>query len=166
MGHDPAKGHEPAGSWPFDGACQRAGADELGLVTGRPGLVVPGRFVVVVEHARLVEAVLAGEDARRLVAVDLADPGADEDGRDALPAKFVSARASLMRRSMPTMKPTPGTRSGRCDWRPPARVARPAPLTPAAPLLAMIMKTRSEICSPMLNGLSMASAMKRLAIVR
>ena len=33
----------------------------------------------------------------------------------ALPAKFVSARASDMKRSMPTMKPTPSTRSGRWD---------------------------------------------------
>ncbi len=83
-----------------------------------------------------------------------------------LPAKFVSARASLIIRSMPTMKPTPSTRSGRCDWRPPARVARPAPVTPAAPLEAMTMKTSSPICWPMLNGLSRASAMNSEAIVR
>ena len=32
-----------------------------------------------------------------------------------LPAKFVSARASDMNRSMPTIRPTPSTSSGRCE---------------------------------------------------
>ena len=71
----------------------------------------------------------------------------------ALPAKFVSARASDMNRSMPTIRPTPSSSSGRCEARPPARVARPAPVTPAAPLEAMTMKTSSEICSPIASGL-------------
>ncbi|MFZ3452827.1 sensor histidine kinase [Arthrobacter sp. 7Tela_A1] len=35
---------------------------------------------------------------------------------------------------MPTIRPTPSIRSGRWDCRPPASVARPAPVTPAAPL--------------------------------
>ncbi|CAO0834205.1 hypothetical protein SMICM17S_01190 [Streptomyces microflavus] len=84
----------------------------------------------------------------------------------ALPAKLVSARASLMKRSMPTIRPTPSTSSGRCDWSPPARVARPAPVTPAAPFEAMIMKTRSEICSLALSGSPIALAMKSEDIVR
>ena len=52
----------------------------------------------------------------------------------ALPEKLVTARASDMNRSMPTIRPTPSSRSGRWAWSPPARVASPAPLTPAAPL--------------------------------
>src|SRR6478609_8634409 len=71
-----------------------AGADELGLVTAGVRDLVVRDLVVVVEHARLVEAVLAGEDARRLVAVDLADPRADEDGRDGV-AGEVRQRAGL-----------------------------------------------------------------------
>jgi hypothetical protein len=84
----------------------------------------------------------------------------------ALPEKFVRARASLIIRSIPTMNPTPSTRSGRWVCRPPANVARPAPVTPAAPFDAIIMNTSSETCSPRLKGLSIASAMNRAAIVR
>ncbi len=51
-----------------------------------------------------------------------------------LPAKLVSARASDMNRSMPTITPTPSTSSGRCELSPPARVARPAPVTPGGAL--------------------------------
>ena len=83
-----------------------------------------------------------------------------------LPAKLVSARASDMKRSMPTTSPTPSSSSGRCEDSPPARVASPAPVTPAAPLDAMTMKTSSEICSPMLSGSPSASAMNSEAIVR
>ena len=36
----------------------------------------------------------------------------------ALPAKLVSARASDMNRSMPTIRPTPSSSSGRCDGQP------------------------------------------------
>ncbi len=84
----------------------------------------------------------------------------------ALPAKFVRARASLMKRSMPTIRPTPSTSSGRCDWRPPASVARPAPVTPAAPFDAMTMNTSSEICWPSGSGLPIASATNSEDIVR
>ncbi len=42
----------------------------------------------------------------------------------------------------------------------------PAPETPAAPLDAMIMKPSSEICSPIDSGSPIASAMKRVAMVR
>ena len=66
-----------------------------------------------------------------------------------------------MNRSMPTMRPTPSTRSGRCEESPPASVARPAPVTPAAPLEAMIMNTSSEICSPTESGSPMAEAIRR-----
>ena len=54
-----------------------------------------------------------------------------------LPAKLVSARASDMNRSIPTIRPTPSTSSGRCELSPPARVAMPAPVTPAAPFDAI-----------------------------
>ncbi len=84
----------------------------------------------------------------------------------AFPAKLVSARASDMNRSMPTISPTPSTRAGLCDWSPPARVASPAPVTPAAPLLAITMKTSSDSCSPTDIGLSIASEMKIEAMVR
>ena len=83
-----------------------------------------------------------------------------------LPAKLVSARASDMNRSIPTIRPTPSSSSGRCEERPPASVARPAPVTPAAPLEAMIMNTSREICSPMLSGSPSASAMNSDAMVR
>ena len=83
-----------------------------------------------------------------------------------LPAKFVSARASDMNRSMPTIRPTPSTSSGRCELSPPARVAMPAPVTPAAPLDAITMKTSSEICSPIDSGSPSASAMNSEAMVR
>ncbi len=43
----------------------------------------------------------------------------------ALPEKLVTARASDMKRSMPTITPTPSTRSGRCEASPPAKVASP-----------------------------------------
>lgn len=84
----------------------------------------------------------------------------------ALPAKFVSARASLMKRSMPTIRPTPSTSSGRCDWSPPASVASPAPVTPAAPFEATIMNSSNETCSPSASGSPIASATNREAIVR
>ena len=84
----------------------------------------------------------------------------------ALPEKLVTARASDMNRSMPTISPTPSTRSGRWAPRPPARVARPAPVTPAAPFDAMIMNSSSEICSPIDSGVPIASAMNSEAIVR
>ena len=84
----------------------------------------------------------------------------------ALPEKLVNARASDMKRSMPTMTPTPSRSSGRCDCKPAARVAIPAPDTPAAPLDAMIMKTSRPICSPTVIGLFMASEMKMAAMVR
>ena len=84
----------------------------------------------------------------------------------ALPAKFVSARASDMNRSMPTIRPTPSTSSGRCDCSAPARVARPAPVTPAAPLDAIIMKSSSEICWPTDSGVPIASATNSEAMVR
>jgi hypothetical protein len=71
-----------------------------------------------------------------------------------------------MNRSMPTISPTPSSSSGRCAERPPASVARPAPVTPAAPFDAMTMNTSREICSPMLSGSPSASAMKSEAIVR
>ena len=45
-------------------------------------------------------------------------------------------------------------------------MARPAPVTPAAPFEAMIMNSIREICSPMESGLPSASAMKIEAIVR
>ena len=83
-----------------------------------------------------------------------------------LPAKFVSARASDMKRSMPTIRPTPSSSSGRCELRPPARVAMPAPVTPAAPFEAIIMNSSSETCSPMLSGSPSAEAMNSEAIVR
>ena len=51
-----------------------------------------------------------------------------------LPAKLVTARASDMKRSMPTIRPTPSSSSGRCEDRPPASVARPAPVTPGGAL--------------------------------
>ena len=84
----------------------------------------------------------------------------------ALPAKLVSARASDMNRSMPTIRPTPSSSSGRWVLSPPARVAMPAPVTPAAPFDAIIMNSRREICSPMLSGSPSASAMNSEAIVR
>jgi hypothetical protein len=84
----------------------------------------------------------------------------------ALPEKFVTARASDMNRSMPTMRPTPSRSSGRWLCRPPARVARPAPLTPAAPLLATIMNSSNEICSGSDSGSPSAPAMNSEAIVR
>src|ERR1035437_7010967 len=80
----------------------------------------------------------------------------------ALPVKFAAARASLMNRSIPTIRPTPSSSSGRNDCRPPANAAKPAPLTPAAPLDAMIMKTSNEICSPPAIGLLIASAIMLL----
>jgi urease accessory protein UreH len=71
-----------------------------------------------------------------------------------------------MKRSMPTMTPTPLTRSGRNACRPPARVARPAPVTPAAPLEAMIMNTSRPICSGIDIGIPIPVAMNSDAIVR
>ena len=70
----------------------------------------------------------------------------------ALPEKLVTARASDMKRSMPTIRPTPSTRSGRWEASPPARVASPAPVTPAAPLEAIIMNSSREICWRTENG--------------
>src|SRR5664279_5047719 len=84
----------------------------------------------------------------------------------ALPEKLVSARASDMNRSTATIRPTPGTRSGRCEARPPPSVARPAPVTPAAPLEATIMKTSNDSCSLQDSGAPMALAMNNEAIVR
>ncbi len=84
----------------------------------------------------------------------------------ALPVKFVSARASDKNLSMPTMTPMPSSGSGRCAWRPAASVASPAPVTPAAPFEAMIMKTRSEICRPRSIGMPIALETKSAAIVR
>ena len=60
----------------------------------------------------------------------------------ALPEKLVSARASDMNLSMPTISPMPSSNSGRWLCRPAASVANPAPVTPAAPLEAMIMNAR------------------------
>jgi hypothetical protein len=45
-------------------------------------------------------------------------------------------------------------------------VARPAPVTPAAPLEAMTMNSSSEICSARFSGLPNALAMNSDAIVR
>ena len=42
----------------------------------------------------------------------------------------------------------------------------PAPVTPAAPLEAMIMKTSSDTCCPIGSGVPIASAMNSDAIVR
>ena len=84
----------------------------------------------------------------------------------ALPEKLVTARASDMNRSMPTIRPTPSSRSGRWLCRPPASVASPAPVTPAAPLEATIMNTSRPICSPSDSGSPIASAMNSDAIVR
>ncbi|SKX95452.1 Uncharacterised protein [Mycobacteroides abscessus subsp. abscessus] len=78
----------------------------------------------------------------------------------------MTARASDMKRSMPTISPTPSSMAGWWACRPPARVASPAPLTPAAPFEAMIMKTSRLICAPIESGAPMASAMKIDAIVR
>ena len=71
-----------------------------------------------------------------------------------------------MKRSMPTITPTPSTRSGRWACSPPASVASPAPVTPAAPFDAIIMNTSSDTCSPMESGVPMALAMNSDAIVR
>ena len=84
----------------------------------------------------------------------------------ALPEKFVTARASDMNLSMPTMIPMPSSSSGRWLCRPAASVASPAPLTPAAPLEAMIMKASRPSCSRIDIGLPIASAMNSDAIVR
>jgi hypothetical protein len=84
----------------------------------------------------------------------------------ALPEKLVTARASDMKRSMPTIRPTPSTSSGRWELRPPASVAMPAPVTPAAPFEAIIMNSSNEICSPMDSGAPIASAMNSEAMVR
>ena len=109
---------------------------------------------------------VAGEHRVELLPVEAVGPVPMSTVATALPAKLVSARASDMKRSMPTIRPTPSTSSGRWLDRPPASVARPAPVTPAAPLEAMIMKTSREICSPMLSGSPSASAMNSEAIVR
>lgn len=45
-------------------------------------------------------------------------------------------------------------------------VARPAPVTPAAPFEAMIMNSSREICSPSASGLPIASATNSEDIVR
>ncbi|SHW69373.1 Uncharacterised protein [Mycobacteroides abscessus subsp. abscessus] len=84
----------------------------------------------------------------------------------AFPEKLVNARASDMNRSMPTIMPTPSTRSGRWLCNPAASVAIPAPVTPAAPLDAIIMNASREICSPTDRGAPMASATNNEAIVR
>ena len=60
----------------------------------------------------------------------------------AFPVKFVTARSSELNRSIPTITPTPLTRSGRQVPRPQASVASPAPATPAATFEAMIMRAR------------------------
>ena len=78
----------------------------------------------------------------------------------------MTARASDMNRSMPTISPTPSTRSGRWEASPPDSTASPAPVTPAAPFDAIIMKTSSEICSGSVSGVPIASAMNSEAIVR
>jgi hypothetical protein len=76
-----------------------------------------------------------------------------------LPEKLVSARASDMNRSMPTMIPTPSSSSGRWLCSPAASVASPAPLNPDAPLEAIIMKANRPSCSELDNGSPSASAM-------
>ena len=84
----------------------------------------------------------------------------------ALPEKLVTARASDMNRSMPTIRPMPSSNSGRWLCRPPASTASPAPLTPAAPLEAMIMNKSNDSCSGSVSGLPIASAMNSDAMVR
>jgi hypothetical protein len=81
---------------------------------------VPGKralgqrgLLLVVDHGGLVERLLPAEHALGLVPVELADPLPISTVATALPEKFVSARASDMKRSMLTISPTPSTRSGR-----------------------------------------------------
>ena len=85
----------------------------------------------------------------------------------ALPEKFVTARASDMNRSMPTIRPTPSSRSGRWLCSPPARVARPGAADARRALGGddhEHQQRRSAHRRP--AGLPSASAMNSDAIVR
>ena len=124
------------------------GADQLGLAV----LDLVAVTVPVVDHGRPRRRVAAGQDPAPVVVDRLVQVPITRVAT-ALPAKFVTARASDMNRSMPTIRPTPSTSSGRCEARPPASVASPAPVTPAAPFEAIIMKASREICSPTEAGL-------------
>ena len=82
----------------------------------------------------------------------------------ALPEKFVSARGLGHEPVDATMSPTPSSSSGRWACSPPASVAKPAPLTPAAPYA--IMNNSRPTCSATDNGSPNASAMNSDAMVR
>jgi hypothetical protein len=84
----------------------------------------------------------------------------------ALPMRLVIARASDMKRSMPTMSamPTAGMVPKACS--PAASVTRPAPVTPAAPFDTSSSSRSRPICWLMDIWVLVAWAMKIAPIVR
>ena len=89
-----------------------------------------------------------------------------------LPMQFVSARPSLMMRSMPTTSAMPTAIDSAVKNVPPkacsdaVRVTSPAPVMPAAPLDVSTISAHSAICSPMLIDWPAAWVMNRAPSVR
>ena len=83
-----------------------------------------------------------------------------------LPIRFVSARASDMKRSTPRIRASPATGTWPTAESVAARTMKPLPVTPAAPLEVSSRTASSVICWPSVIGVSVAWAMKTAAIVR
>ena len=79
--------------------------------------------------------------------------------------KLVSARHSLMKRSMPRISAIPASGIEGTIDSVAASVMKPAPVTPAAPLELIIATSSSEICSPSESSTPVACAMNSAASV-
>ena len=82
-----------------------------------------------------------------------------------LPVILVNARHSLMNLSMPRTRAMPGSNSGRTAASVAARVMKPAPVMPLAPLDEIIATSRIPNCSLKDKSMPKACAMNRVARV-
>ncbi len=79
---------------------------------------------------------------------------------------FVTARASLMNRSMPRISASPATGTAGTIMRVAARVIKPAPVTPEAPFEVSIASNRSASCCDSVRSMLSAWATNNAAMVR
>jgi hypothetical protein len=83
-----------------------------------------------------------------------------------LPIRLVSARASLMKRSMPRISASPATGTWPTADSVAASTMKPLPVTPAAPLEVSSNTASKVICCVSVIAVLVAWAMKTAAMVR
>jgi hypothetical protein len=114
----------------------------------------------------VVEGVLAGEDPVGLRTVDFLDPVGDDQGGDRV-AGEVGQGAGLGHEPVDRDdQADAGDQGGRVRREAATEDGQPAPVTPAAPLDATIMKTNRDSCSDQVSGIPRALLMNSEAIVR